>query len=51
MANMNSIQLKTKEFLRFHSGYHGEQVAQQQGMLLIAIVSGNLDTKYELDMT
>ena len=27
------------------------KLAQQQGMLLMAIVSGNLDTKYELDMT
>ena len=27
MANMNSIQLKTKELLRFRSGYHGDQVS------------------------
>ena len=51
IANMNSIRLKTKELLRFHSGYHGDQVAWQQGILLMAIVSGNLDTKCELDMT
>ena len=27
LANMNSIQLKTKDLLRFHSGYHGDQVS------------------------
>ena len=26
-ANMNSVQLKTKDLLRFHSGYHGDQVS------------------------
>ena len=27
LANMNSIQLKSKDLLRFHYGYHVEQVS------------------------
>ena len=48
---MNSIWLKTKELLRFYSGYHGELVSIGIRYVADAIVSGNLDTKYEPDMT
>ena len=46
---MNSIRLKTKELLRFHSGYHGDLATI--ATLLKPIVSGKLNTKYEFDMT
>ena len=46
---MNSIWVKTKELSKFQSGYHGDLVII--GMLLMPIVSGNFETKYELDMT
>ena len=49
MANMNSIRLKTKELLRFHSGYRGDLAII--ATLLKPIVSGKLNTKYEFDMT
>ena len=36
--------------LRFHSGYHGDQDAIEQDLWRMPIVSGNLSTKYKLDM-
>ena len=42
---MNLIRHKTKKLLRFHSGYHGDL-----GRWLMPIVSGNLGTKFELNV-
>ena len=46
---MNSIRLKTKELLRFHSSCRGDLAII--AMLLKPIVSGKLNAKYEFDMT
>ena len=46
---MNSIRLKTKELLKFQSGYRGDLAII--ATLLKPIVSGKLNAKYEFDMT
>ena len=43
---MNSIRLKTKELLRFHSGYRGDLAII--AMLLKPVVSEKLSTKYDM---
>ena len=36
--------------LKFHSGCHGANLPYQQDFWLVPIVSGNLGTKYKLNM-
>ena len=46
---LGARRVKTKELLRFHSGYRGDLAII--ATLLKPIVSGKLNTKYEFDMT
>ena len=49
IPNMNSVRLKTKDLLTFHSGCHGSWVTIEARYVLMLIVPKNLHTKYELN--
>ena len=48
LANMNTIQVNTKELMRLHSGCHGNLVAVA---MLVYIVTRKFHAKYELKAT